>query len=300
GAPLADIARRTGAPVVVNDIATDPVFPRWRDEALKRGFASNIVLPLVANGTHFGVSSIYANEIGVFDEKEVKLLSELAGDLGYGIVARRTRIERDEGLRERQVHEERLRKSLEDSIGAVAATVEARDQYTAGHQRRVADLAVAIAQRLALDAEQVAGIRLGGIVHDLGKIHIPAEILSKPGKLTKIEFDLIKAHPQSGYDILKGIEFPWPIAQMVLQHHERLDGSGYPQGLKGEQIVLEAKILAVADVIEAMASHRPYRPGRGIDRAIEEISAGRGTHYEPAIVEACVGLFKETGYELPR
>ncbi|MBI4292330.1 MAG: response regulator [Betaproteobacteria bacterium] len=300
GAPLADTARRTGKPVVCNDIATDPAFPRWRAEALKRGFASNIALPLMTNGTAFGILSIYANEIGVFDDNEVKLLVELAGDLAYGIVARRTRVERDEAWRERELHQERLRKSLEDSVEVVAATIEARDPYTAGHQRRVADLAVAIAQVLGLEAEQIAGLRLGGIVHDLGKIHVPAEILSKPGKLTNVEFDLIRQHPAAGFEILKGIEFPWPIAQIVLQHHERLDGSGYPQGLKGDQIVLEAKILAVADVVEAMASHRPYRPGTGIDKAIDEISAGRGKHFEPTIVDACVKLFKEKGYELSR
>jgi HD-GYP domain-containing protein (c-di-GMP phosphodiesterase class II) len=153
---------------------------------------------------------------------------------------------------------------------------------------------------LGLVDEQLAGLRLGAIVHDLGKIHVPAEILSKPGRLSKLEFELIKAHPQSGYDILKGIEFPWPIAQIVLQHHERLDGSGYPQGLKGDAIILEAKILAVADVVEAMASHRPYRPGLGIDQAIEEIRTGRGGRYDPAVVDACVKLFTEMGYQLAR
>ncbi|MBI4292329.1 MAG: GAF domain-containing protein [Betaproteobacteria bacterium] len=300
GAPLADRVRRTGGPVVCNDIATDPAFPRWREEALKRGFAANAVLPLLANGTTFGVLSIYAHETGVFDEHEVRLLVELANDLAYGILARRTRAERDQALQDRQMHQDRLRKSLEESVEVVAATVEARDPYTAGHQHRVADLAVAIAKLLGLEEEQLAGIRLGAIVHDLGKIHIPAEILSKPGRLSKLEFELIKAHPQSGYDILKGIEFPWPIAQIVLQHHERLDGSGYPQGLKGDAIIFEAKILAVADVVEAMASHRPYRPGLGIDQAIEEIGAGRGSRYDPAVVDACVKLFTEMGYELAR
>ncbi|MBI2961377.1 MAG: GAF domain-containing protein [Betaproteobacteria bacterium] len=299
GAHLSDTAFRTGKPVIVNDIANDPAFPRWREEALKRGFASHIVLPLVADKRPFGVLSLYADETGVFDEQEVKLLLELAADLAYGIVARRTRIERDQALRERQVHEDRLRKSLEDSIEVVAATVETRDAYTAGHQRRVAELAVAIASRLGLDAERLAGIRLGAIVHDLGKIHIPAEILSKPGRLSAIEFELMKTHPQSGYNILKGIEFPWPIARMVHEHHERLDGSGYPQGIKGEEIILEAKIMAVADVVEAMASHRPYRPGLGIDQALAEISAGRGKRYDPAVVDACVALFTQGAFAWP-
>jgi len=299
GAPVADTVRRTGEPVISNDIATDPAFPRWREEALKRGFASCAFLPLLANGTTFGMLSIYADKSGAFDDQEVDLLVRLAGDLAYGIDARRTRAERDQALQERQSQQDRLRKSLEESVAVVAATVEARDPYTAGHQQRVADLAVAIARLMGLEDERLAGVRLGAIVHDLGKIHIPAEILSKPGRLSKIEFELIKSHPQSGYDIVKGIEFPWPIAQIVLQHHERLDGSGYPQGLKGEAIILEARILAVADVVEAMSSHRPYRAGLGIEAALGEIERGRGTSYDAGVADACLRLFREKGYVIP-
>ena len=189
--------------------------------------------------------------------------------------------------------EKQLRTSLLDSIMALAAMVEMRDPYTAGHQRRVAQLAVAIAQELRLPQEQVEGVHLAGVVHDVGKIRIPAEILSKPGRLTALEFSLIQEHSQNGYEILKSIAFPWPIAQIVQQHHERLDGSGYPQGLKGHQILLEARIVAVADVVEAMSSHRPYRAAQGINSALKEIEQGRGSVYDAAVVDACLRLFAE-------
>lgn len=189
--------------------------------------------------------------------------------------------------------EQKLRASLRDSVTALAAIVEMRDPYTAGHQRQVAQIAVAIAQALHLSEAQVEGIYLAGAVHDVGKIRVPAEILSKPGKLTALEFGMIKEHSQNGFEILKTIDFPWPIAQIVLQHHERLDGSGYPQGLHGEQILLEAKILAVADVVESMMSHRPYRPALGIQVALDEIVQHRGTLYDPQVVDVCVLLFQD-------
>jgi len=190
-----------------------------------------------------------------------------------------------------------LQDSLNDTVRAIATIVEMRDPYTSGHQVRVADLSAAIAKQLGMPDEQVHAIHLAGVVHDLGKIKVPAEILSKPGRITDIEFSLIKVHPQAGYDILKGINFPWPIAQMVLQHHERLDGSGYPQGLKGEQIIIEARILSVADVVEAICSHRPYRPGLGIDVALAEITKQRGVYYDSQVVDACLAVFHEHGYK---
>jgi response regulator RpfG family c-di-GMP phosphodiesterase len=189
--------------------------------------------------------------------------------------------------------EKRLRTSLLDSITALAAIVEMRDPYTAGHQRRVAQLAIAIAKELQLPEEQVEGVHLASVVHDVGMIRIPAEILTKPGKLIDLEFSIIKEHPENGYEVLKSISFPWPIAQIVLQHHERLDASGYPQGLKGEQILLESRIVAVADVVEAMASHRPYRAALGIDSALREIERGRGSVYDAAVVDACNRLFSQ-------
>lgn len=192
----------------------------------------------------------------------------------------------------------KLQQALEGIVHAMSLTVEKRDPYTAGHQHRVAGLAAAIAGEMALPAERIEGIRLGGKIHDLGKIAIPAEILSKPSRLTRIEFALIQIHPQVGRDIVADIEFPWPIARMVFEHHERLDGSGYPQGLHGEEILPEARILAVADVVEAMATHRPYRPALGIEVALGEIERGRGTHFDPEAADACLRLFREKEFAL--
>jgi putative nucleotidyltransferase with HDIG domain len=194
---------------------------------------------------------------------------------------------------------QKLKQNLLDSITAIAATVEMRDPYTAGHQRRVAHLASAIAEELHLPEEQIEGLHLAGAVHDVGKVRIPAEILCKPGRLDTIEFDLIKEHSNTGYDILKSIDFPWPIAQIVLQHHERINGSGYPKGLKDNEILPETKILMVADVVEAMILHRPYRAGQGVGPALDEITTNRGILYEPAVVDACLILFRERGYQLP-
>jgi len=195
--------------------------------------------------------------------------------------------------------EKKLKDILLDSVALLAAIVEMRDPYTAGHQHRVAEIAVAIAKILQLSEVQIEGIQLAGVVHDVGKIQIPAEILSKTGGLTDIEYMLVKEHAKNGYDLLKTVDYPWPIAQIVLQHHERLDGSGYPQALKGDDILFEAKIIAVADVVESMTSHRPYRPGLGIDAALEEIERNRGVLYDPVVVDACCKLFRELGYTLP-
>ena len=292
-------AIQTGSTQVVQDIPNDPNFEPWRNKAGKYGLASCIALPLRENGAVFGALAIYSVEKSAFSGNEVTLLEEVASDLSFGITTLRTRNERDRAIGERQQYADRLRASMEDALDAISATVEMRDPYTAGHQRRVAHLAAAIAKEMGLSDEQIRGIHLAAIVHDLGKIHIPAEMLSKPSRLTEIEYSLIKVHSQAGYDILKGIPFPWPIAQTVLQHHERLDGSGYPQGLKGNEIILEARILSVADVVEAISSHRPYRPGLGKKVALDEIQKNRGKLYEPEAVDACLRLFQERRYHLP-
>jgi len=199
---------------------------------------------------------------------------------------------------EREAAYRALDKALTDSIAAMSKIVEIRDPYTAGHQTRVADLSVAIARELKLPEERVKYIRIAALIHDIGKIYIPSDILSKPGKLRDMEWQLIKIHAQGSYDILKTIEFPWPIARIAWQHHERLDGSGYPNGLKADDILLEAKILAVADVVEAMSSYRPYRPALGIEKALDEISRNRGVLYDPNIVDACLKLFNENSFKL--
>jgi PAS domain S-box-containing protein len=193
---------------------------------------------------------------------------------------------------------ESLRKAIGTTIQVLVSAVESRDTYTSGHQSRSADLACAIATEMGLAPEKIEGIRMAGIIHDIGKLSIPAEILSKPTKLTEIEFALIKEHSRSGYEMLKDVESPWPLAEIVYQHHERMNGSGYPRNLKGDEIVIESQILAVADVVEAMASHRPYRPTLGIEAALEEITKNKGILYNNAVADTCLRLFREKGYQL--
>lgn len=190
----------------------------------------------------------------------------------------------------------KLRQSLAGTVAAIAKAVEARDPYTSGHQHRVAELACAIASELGLDADQVDGIRMGASIHDIGKIYLPAELLSKPTKLSEIEYLLVQTHPQVGYDILKDIEFPWPVADIAHQHHECIDGSGYPQGLKGNEICLEARIVAVADAVEAISSHRPYRASLGIQVALDEIRKKRGQIYDADVVDVCLELFEKKAF----
>ncbi|MGC2414317.1 MAG: PAS domain S-box protein [Stellaceae bacterium] len=279
-------AIRSGEVQVIQNFAADPTVAPWRTEAKQHGFSSTIALPLKDESGVFGALTLYSEEVDAFDADEIKLLQELANDLAFGI----------RGVREHAAHEalnERWQASLEATVGAIANTVEMRDPYTAGHQLRVARLAVAIAREMGLPEQQIHGLYLAGIIHDVGKIDVPAEILSKPGKLSRLQFQLIQVHAQAGYDIVKRVDFPWPIAEMIRQHHERLDGSGYPQGLKSEVILPEAKILAVADAVEAMMSHRPYRAALGIDAALTEIDKGKGRLFDPAAVAACTALFRD-------
>ncbi|NOZ08811.1 MAG: response regulator [FCB group bacterium] len=215
-----------------------------------------------------------------------------------GIVVLRDITERKKAEEELQAGFIRLKKSLEGTVSVLATVAEKRDPYTAGHQERVSRLGTAIAREMGLPADQIEGIRVSGVLHDIGKMSVPAEILSKPGRLSKLEYGIIQTHSEVGYEILKGVEFPWPIADIVYQHHERLNGSGYPKGLKGDEILLEARILAVADVVEAMSSHRPYRTALGIDIALKEIRKGRKKLYDPEVVHACLTLFNEKGFTM--
>jgi HD-GYP domain-containing protein (c-di-GMP phosphodiesterase class II) len=311
--------------VVVEDTETDPVFEPWREAAEQHGFRSCAAFPVRVDGIVSAVLAVYAGEAGVLHGEVTALLSELAADLGFALGSieaedRRTRTGKalraeraplvgrptvvfnwkaQEGWPvERQRHRDQSRRSLEEAVAAIAATVEAPDSYTAGHQRRVAALAAGMAKELGLAEEEVQGIHLAGTIHDLGKIRIPAEILARPGELSEIETRLIQIHPEVGWEILKGVELPWPIAEMVLEHHERLDGSGYPKGLRGVQISQGARIIAVADVVEAMASDRPYRPSRGLDAALSQIEGDRAVLFDAAAVDACLALFRVKGYRL--
>lgn len=201
-------------------------------------------------------------------------------------------------ITERRRAEESLACSLDALVRAIATTVEFRDPYTAGHQTRVARLATAIARELLFDDAEVRGISTAAGIHDIGKISVPAEILSRPGRLSAVEFEIVKQHPQHGHDIVAGVNFPWPVGQMILQHHERLDGSGYPARLAGERILPGAQVIAVADVVEAMSSHRPYRPALGAELALKEIERQRGKQLDADAVDACLRLFREQGFDL--
>jgi putative nucleotidyltransferase with HDIG domain len=232
-------------------------------------------------------------------ESSISLMRDAQGNpIGFrGIIRDITeRKKAEETLKETL---ESLRKSIATTIQVLGTASEVRDPYTAGHQKRVADLARAIATEMKLPHDKIEGIRMAGSIHDIGKLSIPTEILSKPTKLTtEIEFSMIKEHAQSGYEILKDVDSSWPLAQIVYQHHERMNGSGYPRNLKGDEIILEARIMAVADVVEAMASYRPYRPTLGIEAALEEIEKNKGILYDDTVAEACLRLFREKGYQL--
>jgi len=284
-------AIRSGQVQLIEDISTDPSMAPWRTEALKRGFNSAIALPFLPQGGVQACLTLYASARNTWSSPERKLLEEIALDLAFGIGAIRT-------AQAKLKYQENLRISLEKTIQVVASTVDMRDSYTGGHQRRVANICVRIASEMGLSKERIHGLHLAGTIHDLGKIACPAEILSKPGRLSTNEFNLIKEHPQIGFNILKDVDFPWPIAQMVLQHHERIDGSGYPQGLIGDAILLEARILAVADVVEAMASHRPYRAALGIEAALAEITRQRGASYDADVVDKCLLIFHDQGFRI--
>ncbi len=423
GSNPAGYAIRNRAPFVARDIAgAADAFGPWREAALKQGYVSVIALPLISKDELFGAIVIDSSEYDAFDEHELMLLVEMAGDLAFGIRTLRSRdkhLRAEQALREtearyeelyekapngyvsvsaedgsllqfnqslcdmlgyertamkgkkvfdlyadsadgvlrakaffkrlgegesirnaelkmrhadghtvwvsvsvepvkdaqgkvresrssitditarkqaeaeQQRFAEQLQTSLIQTIRAIALTIEKRDPYTAGHQERVAELAMKIGECMGLDEKRLEGLHLGALIHDIGKISVPAEILNRPGTLETALFAIIKSHPSVGYDIIKGIDFPWPLAEMVLHHHERMDGSGYPDGLKGDEISLESRILIVADVVEAMASHRPYRPALGMDMALAEIEQGKGTLYDPDVVECCIGLFRE-------
>ena len=292
-------AIRTGATQLANTLSENAAYLPWIEKARAHGLASSISLPIRNNNTTIGTLAVYSREQNAFGRPEVDLFEELAADIGYGIASRRTHAERNQ-LQQQQLRSvELLKSALIATIGAVALTVEKRDPYTAGHQQRVAELSVAIGRKLDLSEDRIEGLRLGATIHDIGKIAVPSEILSRPGKLSALEFELIKAHPQVGYEIVKNVKFPWPVTEMILQHHERLDGSGYPQHLTAGEIVLEARIIAVADVVEAMSSHRPYRPGLGIDVALAEIERGRAILYDEVVADACLNLFRQHGYTIP-
>jgi response regulator RpfG family c-di-GMP phosphodiesterase len=292
-------AIRSNQPYWCQDFLHDPIAAPWCECATRAGWAASATLPLHRHGSVIGAFILYAHEVDAFDGAARNLLVEMAADISFALdnferESRRRRAEADI-----RGYVEQLKTSFMSTVRVATTLSEMRDPYTAGHERRVAEIAVAIGAELGFDARRQEGLRVAGHLHDIGKIVIPSEILSKPGNLSKTEFELIQEHVQASYDVLKSVEFPWPVAQIALQHHERMDGSGYPQGLKGEAILLEARIMAVADVVEAMSSHRPYRPALGIDKALAEIERRGGTAFDSAVADACLRLFRQNGYQVP-
>ncbi|MCI5076377.1 PAS domain S-box protein [Oricola sp.] len=299
GQSVASRAIRSGTMQIAENLPEQFQNPICRRHAIQYGYSSCMALPLKDDrGEAFGVLNICAVDTHSFDEGEIDLLKELADDLAFGILTLRIREQRNHFQQESLKNLDRYKEALLGTIRSVAFMVEKRDPYTAGHQARVAHLACAIAHEMQLDEDRIEGLRLGAMIHDIGKISVPAEILNRPGKLSDPEFEIIKGHAQAGYDIIKDIDFPWPVADMVLQHHERMNGKGYPQGIAGDAICLEARILAVADVVDSVSAHRPYRPSLGIDTALGIIEEDRGDGLDAEVVDACLRLFREKGYAL--
>lgn len=284
----------------VDIVITDVVMPRMNGIELTNKIrekfnADVIVMTGFVNDYRF--EDVVAEGASDFVQKPASL-QEMVIRIKRVIQERENAAERNRMGQELQESFRRLKKGLEDTISVLARAIETRDPYTSGHQKRVSELSCLIGKEIHLPPEQLDGLRLAGLIHDIGKISIPSEILNKPGRLSEVEYNLIKTHSEIAYEILKDIDFPWPIADMVLQHHERLDGTGYPKGLKSDNILLEAKILAVADVVDAMAAHRPYRPSLGVDRALEEITRSRDRLYDSRIVEACLRVIDREGNRL--
>lgn len=294
------LAIRTGRTQVNQNVLTNPLSAPWRKAAIERGVQSSVGLPLKRECGAVGALIICAREPEAFGVEEVALLEELAGDVAYGVVTLRARAERGQRAEQLRQYELRIRQGMEETIEANCAALKAHDAHTYDHQKRVAALAVAVANEMGLSVNEVDGVEVAALVHDIGSIRIPVEILAKTEALSEFEFSLVQEHAKAGRDILKDIAFPWPIADIVWQHHERLDGSGYPRGLRGDEILLGARIIGVADVVEAMALDRPYRHVLSMDAALREIGRGRGLTFDPMVVDACVRLCRENGFAFPQ
>ena len=275
--------------IVCQDLQKDTKNMLEREFAIEHNYSSVAVIPIKSLKNTPYVLVVYGHHPNELNNSLITLLKNLADDITFGI----------DNLEQHAEHlnlVEQVHHSLNNTIMAIASLVEQRDPYTAGHQRRVASLAVKIAEDLGLSPSQIMGLQMASVVHDIGKIHIPAEILSKPSALTAAEFEIIKTHPTVGWEVLKNIDFPWPVAEIVYQHHERLDGSGYPRGLKSDEILLETKILMVADVIDAMSVHRPYRPALDMLSALQEIMQHKGRLFDAKVVDSCVKLIIDKKY----
>lgn len=291
GAGPAGVAIRTGRTSVVVDSELDPGLMAWRKQAHQFGIRSAIACPIPDGDPHpFGVLLVYSKVPNTFGNAEVRLFEGLAMQVGFGLRSIERQRKLDIQIHEKELVQERLAISLRATIEAMSRTMEWRDPYTAGHQKRVAMISMAIAKKLGWETDRVQSLYMAAMVHDIGKVAVPSEILTKPSHLTDLEMQMVRQHVENGYQILKDIPFPWPLADIVRQHHERLDGSGYPHQLKGDQIRPEARILAVADTIEAMATHRPYRPALGLQAALDEVRAEAGIGLDVDVVNAALEL----------
>jgi putative nucleotidyltransferase with HDIG domain len=289
----AGICIRNNCTSIVKDAKTDPGFEAWRERASEFGIRSAIACPIPDDieGVPIGVLLVYSSTPNIFAASEVQLFESLAKEIGFGLRSIDRQHKLDDQIHQKEQTQRHLAMSLKATIEAMSKTMEWRDPYTAGHQKGVAAIARMIARELKWSSERIQALYMAAMVHDIGKVAVPSEILTKPSRLTDLEMQMVQGHVEAGYQILKDIPFPWPIAEMVHQHHERLDGSGYPKGLHGDQICEEARVLAVADTIEAMATHRPYRPAKGLGAAMEEIKAQAGTKLDARVVDAAVTLF---------
>lgn len=287
----AGVCIRTGQPSIVIDTEIDESFASLREQARRFEIRSVIGCPIPDGDMHpYGCLLVYSKVPNAFGITEIQLFQSLAHQIGFGLRSIERQHQLDKQIHEKEQAQERLSGALRSTIEAMSKTMEWRDAYTAGHQKRVALISMALAHQLGMKNDDVQALYMAAMVHDIGKVAVPSEILTKPTHLTSLEMQMVQEHAETGYQILKDIPFPWPIAEMVHQHHERLDGSGYPKGLIGDEICLEARILAVADTIEAMATHRPYRSARGLATAMDEIRAEAGVKLDQSVVDAAFAL----------
>lgn len=289
------VSVRTGTVQIMEDAEHDESFKLWRERARQQGIRASITVPVFAAGRR-GVMVVYSSHARTFGPVVAEAFTHLAEEIGSGLhtLDQAERLETERQQREKAQQE--LTEAFAGLVGAITTAVELRDFYTAGHQRRVAELATAIARQMGWSDDHVEALRLAALVHDVGKIAVPAEILTKPTRLSPPEWALIQTHAEKGYEILKDVPFRWPIAELVYQHHERLDGSGYPRGLAGDAILMGARILAVADMVESMATARPYRMAQGMDAALREIESLAGSNLDAEVVRTCLALFREQGF----
>lgn len=284
---------RLACPVIIADGETDARFEPWRERARSYGIRCIVSVPIKSSGDVIGALAVYSTVPNAFSESEIHLFENLAYEIGCGLKALKDQEKLLVEVKVREDAQAQLLLALKATIEAMSKTMEWRDPYTAGHQKRVAKISTVIGRKMGLSEDRLQGLYMAGLVHDIGKVAVPSEILTKPTVLNELERKMVQEHVNSGYQILKDIPFSWPIADVVHQHHERLDGTGYPLGIKGDDILLESRILAVADTIEAMGSHRPYRPAQDLDITFQELKKMSGKGLDAQVVQVAIELFKD-------